>query len=169
MVFEIENGILKKYHGDDENITIPDSVCKIGNRAFSYCQLKSIIVPDRVTELGSEVFYECGNLQSVTLGRDITKLGDYSFLRCCALEHLELPEGLEEVALSAFLECYSLSKAWVNGIEYRLTDSNAPKPVKLVLDSIMYGKQKVEDYYNSGAMDEFEYIDYCIAGDGYSI
>ena len=169
MDFEIENGILKKYHGDEETITIPDSVCKIGNRAFSYCQLKSIVVPDRITELGSEVFYECGNLQSVTLGRNITKLGDYSFLRCQALEHLELPEGLEEVAPSAFLECYSLSKAWVNGIEYRLTDSNAPKPVKLVLDSIMYGKQKVEDYYNSGAMDEFEYIDYCIAGDGYSI
>lgn len=192
MEFEIENGKLKKYHGDNEiikipdgvkeigalafcrcesakEIIIPDSVSKIGDFAFSSCRLKSVVIPDSVTELGWEAFSECGILKSVVLGKNITKLGDSAFKQCYALDHLELPEGLEKVSCSAFEECYSLSTAWVNGIEYHLKDNNAPKPVKLVLKSILYGKQKIENYYKSGAMDEFEYMDYCAYGDDYSI
>lgn len=35
--FVIENGILKKYAGTDNNVVIPDSVTEIGAAAFRDC------------------------------------------------------------------------------------------------------------------------------------
>ena len=36
--FFIEDGILKKYKGSDENVIIPDGVVKIGFQAFRGCK-----------------------------------------------------------------------------------------------------------------------------------
>lgn len=188
----IEDGILKKCQGDEEtvivpdgvkeigefafaglkntkNIIVPEGVTKIGDYAFNCSRVESVVLLDSLTELGSEAFYDCSSLGSLVLGNGIKEIKGRTFFRCRLLDHLELPEGLEKVAYLAFDECYSLSRAWVYGKEYRLRDREAPQPVKLVKEAIMDSKQKVKDYYDSGAMDYFEYIDYQIAGDGYSI
>ena len=52
--------------------------------------------------------------------------------------------------------------------EYRLRDPEAPRPVKLVLDNLEYIRDRIQSDYEDGLMDEFEYTDYNIAGDGYS-
>ena len=151
-------------------ITIPDSVTSIGKTAFKRCDgFHSFIVPDGVTELGSGALKECYYLKSVVIGSGVTELENELFCGCQSLEHLELPEALSNVGYDAFEECYSLRNAWVNGTEYFLRDASAPESVKLVSESILKSKQRIRDYYESGAMDEFEYIDYQIAGDGYSI
>lgn len=41
--FEIEDGILKKYTGSCGDVEIPDSVTTIGDRAFRWCSLTSIV------------------------------------------------------------------------------------------------------------------------------
>ena len=43
-----------------------------------------------------------------------------------------------------------------------------PKPVQLVFDSLEEIRDKIRYDYENGLMDEFEYVDYQIAGDGYS-
>ena len=51
--FEIENGVLIKYTGQYSYVTIPDTVTKIGDYAFSNCsKLTRITIPDSVTSIG---------------------------------------------------------------------------------------------------------------------
>ena len=169
MCFEMEDGVLKKYRGNEKEVVIPDGVEKIKSMAFyGDRSLEKVVIPDSVTEIGWEAFRECTDLKSVIIGKGVKKLSDSAFFGCGDLEHLELPAGLEKVGVRAFHECYSLRKAWVDGKEYWLRDSEAPKPVQLVFDSIEASRMEVVRLYESGCMDEFEYIDYNIAGDGYS-
>jgi hypothetical protein len=193
MLFKItEDFVLEKdnFHDQTETVVVPEGVLKINRNAFSYCEhvkqviipdtvreigngafhdsgITSIVIPDSVTELGSNAFADCRQLERVVIGKGITQISDYTFRYCQSLEHLELPPGLERVGYYAFEECYSLRRVWVEGIEYRIRDSKAPKPVRLVFDSLEVIRNKILSDYKNGRMDEFEYIDYQIAGDGY--
>ena len=52
--------------GGKESIAIPDSVTKIGEKAFHGCtSLTSIAIPDSVTEIGDNAFEGCTNLTKV--------------------------------------------------------------------------------------------------------
>ena len=123
---------------------------------------------DGVTYLGQEAFRDCEYLKSVRIGNGIDRIKAYTFKNCHNLERLELPSYLESVDYDAFVECYILKSAWVGNWEYRLRDNRAPRSVKKVFDSIEASRLRFIDYAESGVMDEFEYTDYCIAGDGYS-
>lgn len=96
----------KPYEGSNTTITkiiLPDSVEKIGGKAFAYCEaltevrlpagikeigneftgcksLTEFIVPDGVEEIGSFFLNYCENLTKVTLPDSITEIDDYSFL-----------------------------------------------------------------------------------------
>ena len=67
MGFQICNGVLKKYtevKGVTE-IVIPDSVQRIGERAFSGCDnITNVTIPDSVTSICNSVFAKCNNLRS---------------------------------------------------------------------------------------------------------
>jgi hypothetical protein len=52
------------------SVSIPDSVTKIGDRAFAGCtSLTSISIPDSVTSIGDSAFDGCTSLTSVSLSR----------------------------------------------------------------------------------------------------
>lgn len=64
--FEIENGVLKKYHGDANAVVIPDGVTSIGDFAFQNCEsLTAVKIADSVTSIGNFAFWGCGALASV--------------------------------------------------------------------------------------------------------
>ena len=50
-----------------KNVTLPDSLIKIGEYSFQYCEsLESITIPKNVNFIGYEAFYGCNNLKSLT-------------------------------------------------------------------------------------------------------
>ena len=109
MSFEIENGVLLKYDGDDTDVIIPDGVTVIGKQAFMFCKaLRSVTLPEGVTEIGEWAFCGCKSLGSVTLPEGVTELDEGAFGGCEALTSITLPEGVRMIGEWAFSGCKSL-------------------------------------------------------------
>lgn len=72
--FEIENGVLIKYHGNGGKVTIPKGVKSIGDSAFARCSsLKQVTIPKGVTSIGDGAFSSKGTVDGYR-GLCISKL-----------------------------------------------------------------------------------------------
>ncbi|MEE1397814.1 leucine-rich repeat protein [Ruminococcus sp.] len=101
--FEIENGVLKKYHGDANAVVIPDGVTSIGDFAFQNCEsLTAVKIADSVTSIGNFAFWGCGALASVYIPDGVTSIGDGTFQTCDALAAIDIPESVMHLGRCAF-------------------------------------------------------------------
>ena len=76
-------------HGmsDIQSITIPNSLRKIGDYAFSKCSsLNSITIPNSVTNIGQAAFDECSSLTTITIPEKVSKIGWGAFSDCASLK-----------------------------------------------------------------------------------
>ncbi len=107
--FVIENGVLKKYTGSDNIITIPDSVTSIGDSAFILCtSLQSVVISDSVTNIADSAFHFCTNLQSVVIPHSVISIGDSAFEDCESLTSITIPGSITSIGEYAFAGCTSL-------------------------------------------------------------
>ena len=60
------------------SVTIPDSVTRIGNRAFLDINLSNVIIPDSVTNIGEFAFFRT-QLRNVNIPDSVTTIGRYAF------------------------------------------------------------------------------------------
>ena len=91
-------------------VTIPDSVTRIGNSAFSGCKsLTSVTVGSSVTSIGEQAFYNCSSLMSITLPDSVKSIGSAAFLGCNSLISITLPDGVTSIENSTFSGCNSLT------------------------------------------------------------
>ena len=86
------------------NITIPESVTKIGNYAFYESALTSINIPNSVTTIGDDAFYRCWDLRCVTIPNSVTEIGDGAFYGCKELTNITIPESVTTIGDFAFNE-----------------------------------------------------------------
>ncbi len=112
MGFKIENGILVKYTYNvlsKSDVVVPDTVKKIGAKAFSMCTgVKTITLPLGITEIGNEAFKGCSNLEKINLPGGITKIGGEAFRNCSSLKSLSLPVGMKQINEYMFCNCTGL-------------------------------------------------------------
>ncbi len=72
--------------GSLRNVTLSDSITKIGARAFNDCgALEEINIPTSLETIGESAFAGCVRLLSVTLPRTLEKIDNYAFDGCTLL------------------------------------------------------------------------------------
>lgn len=109
--FEIENGILKKYRGEDAHVIIPEHVTEIGESAFYKCEnLQSIVIPHRVGKIGVKAFAGCTALTDIVLPIGLSVISWGMFRGCTSLKSIVIPEGINRIDSEAFWACESLEE-----------------------------------------------------------
>ena len=101
--FDIKNGVLVKYHGNDENIIIPDVVTEIGINAFYNCyNITTINIPNSVTRICDYAFYNCESLSSITIPNSVNEIGMETFAFCDKLKSIIIPNSVQYIGIGAF-------------------------------------------------------------------
>ena len=111
-----------------KSIVFPEGLKRIGEAAFNYTALTSVIVPDSVTQIdakafirckqltkatlpaglsqiSNELFYECDKLSAVNIPQGVTSIGQYAFFYCPKLAAISIPEGVASIGPHAFYKC----------------------------------------------------------------
>jgi len=65
--FQMNGTTLIKYKGKADNVTIPNGVTIIGDRAFVDSEITSVTIPASVINIGKSVFDNCFKLKSITV------------------------------------------------------------------------------------------------------
>lgn len=108
--FDIEDGILHEYLGENKEVTIPYGVTKIGNGAFKNNQkIEKINFSETVKEIGTEAFAKCANLAAVNISGNNVVIGSKAFSDCFSLEKIDI-ENVKEISDHAFAHCSNLKR-----------------------------------------------------------
>ena len=122
--FEIVDGELVKYHGNDYSVIIPDAVHSIGDSAFicNYA-IRSVTIPDTVTHIGYRAFAACTNLKEVKIPDSVETVSNMAFASCKALKSVEIPASVKSICFCAFSYCSTLSSVTFHGSDVKLAMS----------------------------------------------
>ena len=93
-----------------KNTTIPKEVRFISESAFEGCDIKEIIIPSNVRSIPPHAFYNCTNLEKLTIEKNVKKICENAFRDCVNLKEIIINEGVSEIEKSAFHNCISLEK-----------------------------------------------------------
>ncbi len=156
MGFQICNGVLKKYTEEKgvTEVVIPDSVRRIGERAFSGCDnITNVIITDSVTSIGDYAFSYCNNLKKIILPDSVKTIGERAFCYCKKLKNITIPDTVTTIGYNAFEKTKWLSEypndfvVLKNGIliNYKGNVSNLsiPNSVINIGDSVFKGYQNL--------------------------
>ena len=77
-----------------ENFTIQTGCRFIYDSAFRNCSLTEITIPDSVTSIGERAFFNCTNLTKISIPNNITKISSYVFQYCSKLNYNTKDNGM---------------------------------------------------------------------------
>lgn len=128
--------IMPKYWGryDVTSVTLPNSVVRIGSKAFNFSPLNRISMPDSIVTIGSEAFRGSG-LTSVTIPPLVDTIEYCTFADCKSLKYAILSDGLVTLGNNAFANS-SLVEITIPGNvtsigEYAFSDCTLLKTAKI--------------------------------------
>ena len=98
------------------NVSIPDSVTRIEERAFYGCEkLVRLNIPDSVTKIGKEAFDFCYELSTIEISKNITCIEESTFMKCVKLYKVTIPNKVTNIGNEAFSDCVSLQSIVIPG------------------------------------------------------
>lgn len=95
------------------SITIPEGIISIGDIAFEFCTIKTMVIPDSVTSIGYGALRFCPSFETVTLSKNITRIERQTFYGCTGLKNMVIPDGVTTIEYEAFLGCDNLESIYI--------------------------------------------------------
>ena len=95
---------------DIKNIIIGDKVTEIGDYAFSQVNITEITIPNSVTRIGRSAFNSCNNLTEVIIPDSVTYIGEWAFTFCQNLTEITIPNSVTRIGYEAFSGCTALTQ-----------------------------------------------------------
>lgn len=93
-----------------KKLIIDFGVTSIGEYSFYNCtQLESVTIPDSVTSIGYSAFEKCTSLTSVTIPAGVTSIENCTFYGCTSLTSITIPNSVTSIGDAAFRNCGSLT------------------------------------------------------------
>ena len=93
-------------------IILPTSCTEIGEYAFYNGLLTNVTIPQGVQKIGDRAFYGNNHLLDFTMPGSLTSIGENAFTYCIELTKIELPAGLNEIGKNAFNNCKKITDVW---------------------------------------------------------
>ena len=88
-------------------------VTRIGVRAFSSSDIKSLFLPESISSFGEDAFFGCTSLKSINIPEGISEIPLYSFYLCTSLQTIKIPENVKKIGFAAFANCQSLTNVYL--------------------------------------------------------
>ena len=85
------------------------TVIRIGDFAFSGCEISEVEIPNTITSIGNSAFNQCSNLSHVSIPESMKSIGADCFEWCESLSSLSIPDSVVEIGSGAFRFCKNLS------------------------------------------------------------
>ena len=93
-----------------KSVTIPDSVTRIGDKAFESCaSLQTVKFGSSLTQIGSEAFQSCKVLTNADIPETVSRIGDHAFAHCYALKNVTIHESVTEIEAYTFYDCTAMT------------------------------------------------------------
>lgn len=107
--FEIREGVLIKYHGNEKDVVVPEGIKQLGKHSLAGCKnLKSVTLSKGLKLVNDNAFAGCTNLESVTFHDGLKYIGERVFMNCYSLKKINIPDSVEQISREAFICCDSL-------------------------------------------------------------
>lgn len=116
--YQIENGVLIRYTGREEELQVPQGIHTVGEGAFKGCvSLRKVVLPAGLQCIMGDAFKGCRKLEEIVIPDGVTYIGRYAFHRCHALKRVILPCSVEALGECAFLYCDSMKEVQIPGVK----------------------------------------------------
>ena len=140
------------------NITLPNKLQTIGNKAFQNCiKLSSINIPSDCTSIGEYAFQSCTSLANIVIDENAKyTLGSYAFANCPVLTNESVHNLMEHYSYInsyVFKECTGLTNVEVSrfwtGMFYGCTSLITARSLKAAntSNSVFYNCTKLQEVY----------------------
>ncbi|MBR5982765.1 MAG: leucine-rich repeat domain-containing protein, partial [Bacteroidales bacterium] len=112
-----------------ETITIGDSIISIGERAFYNCSGLTTVNfnATNCTTMGSSdgpVFYSCTSLATLNIGERVKNIPNNAFSNCSGLTEITIPDSITSIGNFAFRDCSGLTTVNFNAINCTTMESS---------------------------------------------
>ena len=98
--FEIKDGVLVAYHGDEHVPVVPEGVEVIGRRAFAPIEnpigIYDVKLPNSLKKIEEEAFMG-SSLEEITIPDGVTYIGSHAFVGCMQLCKIVLPKSIDTI------------------------------------------------------------------------
>ncbi|MBR3617556.1 MAG: leucine-rich repeat domain-containing protein, partial [Acholeplasmatales bacterium] len=116
--YDGETYLLYYYGEETTQLIIPDYFTIIGNYAFIYTHIESIVLGENIKELEKGAFFYSNNyLQEVIFNDKLEIIGDDAFSQCYMLTNIVLPDSVTYIGDSAFFNIKHLKITVGSGLK----------------------------------------------------